>query len=132
MILNKRNTSYLILTFLIFLLACKSKETYNAQYSYESTMMELKEFIEAPVDSLTQDQIQKRKKLFELVSNKVTVINNQFVSSATVNDFVENGLSKYYYDILEKSVSESNQWVRDEKITNLDSMAQSSRGMIFK
>jgi hypothetical protein len=46
--------------------------------------------------------------------------------------FIDKGLSKYYYDILEKSLAETNQWVKDENITNLDSMAQSSMNFLFK
>ena len=74
----------------------------------------------------------KRDKLFNLVLEKVTIKNNQFYSSATAKDFIDKGLSKYYYDILEKSLAETNQWVKDENITNLDSMAQSSMNFLFK
>ncbi|WP_298650154.1 hypothetical protein [uncultured Proteiniphilum sp.] len=77
--------------------------------SVNSIDKELKEFIEKPDSLLTQEQIIKREKLFNLILEEVTVKDNQFYSSATPTDFIDKGLSQYYYDILEKSLSETNQ-----------------------
>ena len=96
------------------------------------TYLELQKFTQKPDSLLTDEEKVKRDKLFNLILEKVTVKDNQFYSSATPKDFIDKGLSQYYYDILEKSLRESNQWVKDENITNLDSMVQSSKISFLK
>lgn len=120
------------ITTLIFLFgfACKNQKINSSEDSYANTFQELRDFIEKPESLLTQEQKVKREILYELVLKKIIVKDNQFNSMAEVKDFTSRGLSKYYYDILEKSLKETNQWVKEENITNLDSMFQSS-GNIF-
>jgi LAS superfamily LD-carboxypeptidase LdcB len=123
---------YLAVLMLLFCFACGNyKKNLNTE-TYTSTLQELNEFIEKPDDLLTQKEKDKRDLLFNLVLDKVSIKNNQFYSSATAKDFTDRRLSKYYYDILEKSIKETNQWVQNEHITNLDSMFQSSINLLFK
>ncbi|WP_286846872.1 MULTISPECIES: hypothetical protein [unclassified Proteiniphilum] len=117
---------------LLFGVACKNQRTASDKDTYASTFQELREFIEKPDSLLTQEQKTKKEELFKIVLEKITVKNNQFYNSAKIKDFTDKGLSKYYYDILEKSLMETNQWVKDEKISNLDSVFQSSKDILFK
>lgn len=121
-----------VVLILLFGFACKNQKTVSNKDTHASTFQELKEFIEKPDSLLTQEQITKREELFKIVLEKITVKNNQFYNSAKINDFTDKGLSKYYYDILEESLMETNQWVKDEKISNLDSVFQSSKDILFK
>lgn len=123
---------YLVFLFFVFGFSCGTQQKNSNDETYASTLQELKGFIEIPDSLLTQKQLEKRDKLFNLVLEKVTVKNNQFYSSATVKDFIDRSLSRYYYDILEKSLVETNQWVKNENIVNLDSMARSSMNFLFK
>ncbi len=99
--------------------------------SPENTFGELKKFIEKPDSLLTSDEIVKRDKLFNLISEKVIVRDNQFYTTASRKNFTEIGLSTYYYDMLKKSIKEANQWVKNEGVTNLDSMYRSSKESYF-
>ena len=131
-IMDMREACYLVVLIFLFGFSCGNQKGISSDDTYASTLQELREFIEKPDSLLTRNELEKRDKLFNLVLEKVTIENNQFYSSATAKDFIDRGLSKYYYDILEKSLMETNQWVKDENITNLDSMAQSSMNFLFK
>ncbi|RNC66066.1 hypothetical protein D7D25_03735 [Proteiniphilum sp. X52] len=131
-VMDMRKVCYSIVLIFLFGFSCGNQERSSRDETYASTLQELREFIEKPDSLLTQNELVKRDKLFNLVLEKVAIKNNQFYSSATAKDFIDKGLSKYYYDILEKSLAETNQWVKDENITNLDSMAQSSMNFLFK
>lgn len=110
----------LILVFPLLALSCKNQKINTVGDSYANTYQELKEFIEKPDSLLTQNERIKRDKLFNLILEKVIIRDNQFSTTATHKDFTDEGLSKYYYDILKISIKETNQWVKEEGIENLD------------
>lgn len=113
----------LIVAFLsLFLLNCKV----NQDYTFESTQAELKEFIEKSEDQLSAEQVKKKNLLFNSVKDKIIVKDNQFYNLSQPEDFERLQLSRYYYDILEESVSEANRFIRDEKIMNVDSLYKQS------
>lgn len=113
----------LIVAFLsLFLLNCKV----NQDYTFESTQAELKEFIEKSEDQLSAEQVKRKNLLFNSVKDKIIVKDNQFYNLSQPEDFERLQLSRYYYDILEESVSEANRFIRDEKIMNVDSLYKQS------
>ncbi len=122
----------LILVFPLLALSCKNQKINTTGDSYANTYQKLKEFIEKPDSLLTQDERIKKDKLFNLIFEKVIIRDNQFYTTATRKDFTDKGLSKYYYDILKTSIKEANQWVKEEGISNLDSISQSSKNIFFK
>ncbi|WP_286879940.1 MULTISPECIES: hypothetical protein [unclassified Proteiniphilum] len=130
--MDMREGCYLVVLIFLFGFSCGNQKGTPSDDTYASTLQELKAFIEKPDSLLTQNELVKRTKLFNLILEKVTIKNNQFYSFATSKDFIDRGLSKYYCDILEKSLAETNQWVKGENITNLDSMAHSSIDFLFK
>lgn len=109
-------------------ISCKAQTNNSAQNLnlLEGTYLELQKFQREPDSLLTENEKIKKQTLFNLIKEKVSVRNNQFYSSATRKDFTDKGFSEYYYDILEKSIRETNQWAKDENISNLDSLYQSS------
>lgn len=131
-IMDMRKVCYLVVLIFLFGFSCVNQKGASSDDTYASTFQELKEFIEKPDSLLTQGQITKREKLFKIVLEKITVRDNQFYNSADIKDFTDKGLSRYYYDILEESLKETNQWVKDEKITNLDSITQDFKNFLFK
>ena len=122
----KRSIIFLIQLLLLLAISCKAQKNHSAQNSLEGTYLELKKFQHEPDSLLTENEKTKKQTLFNLIKEKVSVRNNQFYSSATRRDFTDRGLSEYYYNILEKSIRETNQWAKEENISNLDSMYQSS------
>lgn len=113
----------LIVAFLsLFLLNCKV----NQDYTFESTQAELKEFIEKSEDQLSAEQVKRKNLLFNSFKDKILVKDNQFYNLSQPEDFERLQLSRYYYDILEESVSEANRFIRDEKIMNVDSLYKQS------
>ncbi len=122
----------LISVLLLLALSCKNQKISSAEDSYANTYQELKEYIEKPDSLLTQDERIKRDELFNLILEKVIIRDNQFYTTAKRKDFTDKGLSKYYYDILKTSIKETNQWVKKEGISNLDSISQSSKNIFFK
>ncbi|MDI9604955.1 MAG: hypothetical protein QM305_06465 [Bacteroidota bacterium] len=129
-----KNRLWLIGTLVTLLLLCFSckKQSEASSDTYASTLKELTEFIEKPDSLLTPEQQTKKKTLFSLILESVTVKDGQLSSSAEEEDFTDKGLSKYYHDILETSLKEANQWLKEEKITNLDSLLQTSKNFLFK
>lgn len=113
--------------FLVFTLSCNQANK-TGKDTPESTYKELERFSMMPDSLLTEEEIIKKEKLHRLVSEKVFVRDNQFYTTIVREDFTEIGLSEYYYDNLEKSIKETNEWVKKEGITNLDSMYRSSLG----
>lgn len=123
----------LIPLFLFCVLSCKNQEIHSGQDSLDETYLELQKIAQMPDSLLTEEERSRRYELFSLIKGKVSVKGNQFHSTAKRKDFTDKGLSKYYYDILEKSISETNQWAKKEGITNLDSLWRSSiEGTFFK
>ncbi|MFZ6037901.1 MAG: hypothetical protein ACOYU1_06645 [Bacteroidota bacterium] len=107
---------------MLFVISCATQKNHSAQNSLEGTgtYLELQKFQREPDSLLTENEKIKKQTLFNLIKEKVSVRNNQFYSSATRKDFTDKGLSECYYDILEKSIRETNQWAKDENISNLD------------
>ncbi len=128
----KKLNLVLISVLLLLALSCKNQKNDTAGDSYANTYQELKEFIEKPDSLLTQDERKKRDELFNLIIEKVSIRNYQFYTTATRKDFTDKGFSKYYYDILKTSIKETNQWVKEESISNLDSISQSSKNIFLK
>lgn len=120
-----------LVTLLLFGFSCK-KQSEASSDTYASTLKELTEFIEKPDSLLTPEQQTKKETLFSLILESVTVKDGQLSSSAEEEDFTDKGLSKYYHDILKTSLKEANQWLKEEKITNLDSLLQTSKNFLFK
>ncbi|MCE5204940.1 MAG: hypothetical protein LLF80_02380 [Porphyromonadaceae bacterium] len=129
---TKKIYSFFLATLFLFItLSCKKQRISSTEDSLVNTYQELKVFIEKPDSSLTQNELVKRNKLYNLVLEKISIRDNQFYTTASPKDFIGNGLSKYYHDILEKSIKETNQWVKAEGINNLDSMYQISKESAF-
>jgi hypothetical protein len=122
----KRSIIFLVQLLLLLAISCKAQQNHSTQNSLEETYLELQKFQHEPDSLLTKNEKIKKYELFNLIREKVSVKNNQFYSSATRRDFTDRGLSEYYYNILEKSIRETNQWAKEENISNLDSMYQSS------
>jgi hypothetical protein len=122
----KHSIIFLIQLLLLLTISCKAQKNHSAQNSLEETYLELQKFQSEPDSLLTENEKIKKYKLFNLVKEKVSVKNNQFYSSATRKDFKDRGLSECYFEILEKSIRETNQWARDENVSNLDSLYQHS------
>ncbi len=130
--METKKLHYALLSFFfLFALSCNNQGMRTTKNSPENTFGELKKFIEKPDSLLTSDEIVKRDKLFNLISEKVIVRDNQFYTTASRKNFTEIGLSTYYYDMLKKSIKEANQWVKNEGVTNLDSMYRSSKESYF-
>lgn len=126
-----RKIYFLMTLILLFSFACKNQKADSNVDTYENTYQEFKQFIEKPDSLLTQEQITKKELLSKIVLEHITVKDNQFHNSAEIKDFTDKGLSKYYYDILKVSLKETNQWVKDEKITNLDSVYRESKNLLI-
>lgn len=113
----------LIVAFMsLFMFNCKV----NQDYTFESTQAELKEFIEKSDNQLSAEHLKRKNLLFNSVKDKIIVKDNQFYNLSQPEDFERLQLSRYYYDILEESVSEANRFIRDEKIMNVDSLYKQS------
>lgn len=124
----KHSLVFLIQLLMLTAISCAAQNNHSAQNALAGTgtYLELQKFQREPDSLLTENEKIKKQTLFNLIKEKVSVRNNQFYSSATRKDFTEKGLSECYYDILEKSIRETNQWAKDENISNLDSLYQSS------
>jgi hypothetical protein len=122
----KHSLVFLIQLLMLTAISCRAQNNHSAQNALAGTYLELQKFQREPNSLLTENEKTKKNTLFNLIKEKVSVRNNQFYSSATRKDFTDKGLSEYYYNILEKSIRETNQWAKDENISNLDSLYQSS------
>lgn len=112
--------------FLIFILLFSVNCKVNQNYTLESTQAELKEFIEKKDDQLTVEQVKRKNILFNSVKDKIVVKDNQFYNLSKPNDFEKLQLSKFYYNILEQTVSDANRFIKDENIMNVDSLYKQS------
>ncbi|MDD4438814.1 MAG: hypothetical protein PHS04_12375 [Tissierellia bacterium] len=111
-----------ILFFLLFLSGCKVKNSYTLNSTYE----ELKELTERSDSQLSNEQLIKKNMLFTIVKESVRVEDNRFHNYSKPKDFENNKLSRFYFDILEKSVNDANKAIDIDKVTNVDSLYQQS------
>lgn len=109
---------FYLLFILSLMFSCSHKQQ---EYTLESTRTELKELIENR-DSLTTAQKAKKERLMGLVMEKVTVEDGKVKNLSRPEDFSEQDLSSFYHYILEESVVDLNRMIKEEQISNVDSL----------
>ncbi len=110
-----------------FFFACNSQKTSTRDISVvntptipDDTLKELLSITGVPDSVLTTKQLEIKKKLNMFLKEYLKVENNHFVLQADSQDFVESGLSNYYFDILKKDIKVFNNFVDSEGILNLE------------
>ncbi|MDR3056862.1 MAG: hypothetical protein ACK5KL_04160 [Dysgonomonas sp.] len=87
---------------------------------------EMKLLSQTPDSLLTPEQLQKRENIIKVIASHVTVKDNHYISTATARDFEDNGLSGYYYDLLEKNVEDINRFIDSTGMKNVEEMYKES------
>lgn len=117
---------YLYLFCFVFFIACNGKKSLktNVDELYaaipKDTLTELLSISGFPDSTLTENQLETKKKINRLLGEHLTVEDNQFVLLAEPKDFEKAGLSKYYYIIYKKSFNDTNKAIDSLGIQNLD------------
>jgi hypothetical protein len=73
-----------------------------------------------PDSLLTSEQMDLKKKFFKIMSVSLKLENNKIINKSKPEDFEKQGLSKYYYYLLEKNVNEVNNFeLRNKSISDI-------------
>ena len=112
----------ILFSFIMILGSCKL----NEKYTLNSTYAEFKEMIEKKNEELSSEQLLKKQQLINIIQRNIIIKDNIFYNLSKPNDFEKIGLSKYYHTILDKSIEEANQFIKDENINNVDSIYKKS------
>jgi hypothetical protein len=87
------------------LLSCENKDT----TAYLQRFLEFSESdLFGPDSLLTPEQIQSKYKLFEVFILNTEVRNDKVVFLMTEDEFLTEGLPKSYYDLIKRSIKETN------------------------
>ena len=70
-----------------------------------------------PDSLLTDEQIDLKYKIGELMINKVKVKKGVLVAKVSEKEFVENDIPLYYYNMLLRNIAEANQMIKREKLS---------------
>jgi hypothetical protein len=74
----------------------------------ECIINEVRKIASTPDSLLTSAQINLKKKLSQIMKSSLKLEKNKIVNKSKPEDFEKQGLSKYYYYLLEKNVDEFN------------------------
>jgi hypothetical protein len=113
---------YILSIFIVFLfisaLSCQSKKADIHIPAY--IIDEVSQISSTPDSLLTLEQKELKMKIFEIMKTSLKLENNKIVNRSKVRDFEKQGLSKYYYYLLEKNIEEVNNFeLKDKSIGDI-------------
>jgi len=116
----------------VLFVACTSKTNLTTDIDElyaaipKDSLKELLSYSGFPDSTLTESQLETKKKMILLLEEYLTVVDNQFVLLAKPEDFEKAGLSKYYHTILQKEYRDVNHYIDSMGIKDLKEKFESA------
>ena len=99
------------------------------QESKENTepSIETLNILTIPRDSLSLEQRKTMLEISLIMDEKLVLEDRIFVLKATEEDFKAKGVDLYYFNLMKKGVSETNESIKNESIENIEEVFKESK-----